>query len=578
MRLFLLLLFSSTCYTGFSQVSFENQAQALGAGVAYGHVMLGAGISFYDYDGDGLDDITIASSDSNDYTFLKNNGTSFDNDLLPMTSSGNQSKQVMWVDYDNDGDADFYAASDQGLSRLHRNDGGGVFTDVTVACGFPSEVLDIWGAAWGDYDNDGNLDVFFSLREPTRTVPNFLYRNNGDGTFTDVTVSAGLETSGHLTFCASFFDYDKDGYQDIYMANDKFYTNNILYRNNGDGTFEDVSIASGADVYMSAMSTTIGDYNNDGWLDVYVTNDFPPEPGGVYGNALLENNGDGTFTNVATSTGTVFESLGWGAVFLDAENDGYTDLYVSGGRDGSNGFLPAAFYSNDGDNTFTIPNNIGFGDDTEESYANAIGDIDNDGYPEIIVLNNNGEEIFLWKNTTPTNNNWLKVKLQGVESNRMGIGSWIEIGTGDHVQYNYTVCGEGYLSQNSGVEFFGINDATVVDYVKVTWLSGTIDYLEDVAINQLLEIVEGDHPLSIEDQSETMFALYPNPAKNLLTIKQIAAIDAEVSIFDLSGKKVLATAISGTESQVKLNTLQSGIYVVEIVSEGGSHTQKLVIQ
>ncbi|MCP4801292.1 MAG: VCBS repeat-containing protein, partial [Bacteroidetes bacterium] len=173
------------------------------------------------------------------------------------------------------------------------------------------------------------------------------YRNNGDATFTDVSSSAGISNLNHLSLCASFFDFNNDGWQDIYIANDRFTTSNILYKNNGNGTFTDVSSSSGSGITMDAMSTTIGDYNSDGFLDIYITNTSS-------GNYFLENNGDETFTNIASSNGTLFQSISWGAVFLDADNDSDLDLYVSGMRDGTSGQLPSAFYQND-NGVFTIP-------------------------------------------------------------------------------------------------------------------------------------------------------------------------------------------------------------------------------
>jgi hypothetical protein len=184
-----------------AQALFEDQATALGADVAYGTINLGAGISFYDYNGDGLDDITLASSSTRDFTFLRNIGGSFVEDNLGIHSNGFQSRQVIWADFDNDGDADFFSASDQDLSRLYRNDGGS-FTDITASCGLPGITYDTFGASWGDYNNDGNLDLFLSIRDGGQTIPNILYRNNGDGTFTNVTVSSGLETASYFSFCA----------------------------------------------------------------------------------------------------------------------------------------------------------------------------------------------------------------------------------------------------------------------------------------------------------------------------------------------------------------------------------------
>ena len=158
------------------------------------------------------------------------------------------------------------------------------FTDITVSSGITTETMKSWGGAWGDYNNDGYLDLFLSNRDiVNRDYPNLLYKNNGDNTFTDVSNLVGISNVNHISFCASFFDFNNDGWQDIYIINDRYNTSNIMYKNNGNGTFTDVSAASGTNISIDAMSSAIGDYNNDGWLDIYVTNT-------TLGNYFLKNN------------------------------------------------------------------------------------------------------------------------------------------------------------------------------------------------------------------------------------------------------------------------------------------------
>jgi hypothetical protein len=562
---------------GFAQVMFENQAEALGAGIAFGYINLGAGISFYDYNGDGLDDITLAASDTRNYTFLKNVGGIFVQEDLGIDNGGFQSKQVIWVDYDNDGDNDFFSASDTTLSKLFRNDNG-TFTDVTLAAGFPGIVYKTFGASWGDYNNDGFLDVFLSIRDASQLIPNILYRNNGDGTFTNVTLSAGLEPESYFSFCAAFVDLDNDGDQDIFVANDRYFYRNLMYRNNGDGTFENISASSGTDFYMDAMSTTIGDYNMDGLLDIYVTNSgiTTPPQGNVIGNVLFRNNGDLTFTNVAAETGTKFDSFAWSAVFLDADNEGFPDLYVSGQLDGSMGNLPSAFYEHLGNDTYQIPSNIGFESDNRESYSNAIGDVDNDGLAEIVVMNN-FENIFLWKNLSTTDNNWIKIKLEGVISNRMGIGSFIEVSAGESSQIQYTLCGEGYLGQNSGYEFFGLNNATTIDYIEVRWLSGVVDHIVNVPVNQHITIKEGVGILNAEPTPVQLFTLAPNPAHDFVTLSFAQETMGALRLIDLNGKELGKWKVHGTQHQIDVQHMVNGIYLVELVSEGAVFRSKLVV-
>ena len=501
-------IFILSCLYSQAQVNFVESLASLGdETTTFGSsvsAIHGPGISFADFDNDGWDDITLPASENRSFQFLRNTGGQFEVLSLPIDDEGFRARQASWVDFDNDGDNDFFALGDTGKIWFYRNDGNNQFTDIRSSSGMASQSWKYWGFSWGDYNNDSFLDVLIFVRDPDQIQYNLLFRNEGDGTFTDVTIETGLTTQSRLTQAGAFFDYDRDGYQDIFFANDKEEIPNNLFRNNGDGTFSDVSIQSGMDLNMDGMSATIGDYNNDGWLDIYITNLYPsPNPSSIVGNAFMRNNKDGTFTNVAFQNGTRFDSFGWGAVFLDSEMDGDLDLYVSSHLDGSDGRIPAAYYDNDGSGLYEIPSDAGFSDDIRASYGNAIGDIENDGKPDIVVVNIDDQPLDIWHNQTTTTNNWLKVKLQGTQSNRMGIGSFIKVKAGDKAHFEYTLCGESYISQSSQTEFFGVGDETVIDYVQVTWLSGETDRIENVAVNQTITIVEGSFPAEpIIDEEE----------------------------------------------------------------------------
>lgn len=572
----LLLSFSCTifffCFQLNAQTYFENQATALGVDDYSGTIYLGGGISFCDFNNDGWDDITIGTQSGDPLKIYKNNGDgtfSLETSMVPNNNA--QQKQVIWVDFDNDGDKDLYVSSDVDGSRLYKNNGN-ILTDFTASSGLPIAAQDNFGASWGDYNNDGNLDVFLCNRGLSNPQPNYLYKNNGDGTFTNVSASAGIDTGSHLSFCSAFFDYNNDGWQDIYMANDKVNTTNILYKNNGDGTFTDVSEESGTNMAIDAMSVTISDFDRDGWFDIYVTNGIP-------GNYLLRNNGDGTFSNVAAGTGTMFESIAWGSVFLDANNNGDLDLYVSGSLDGGvPSLMSAAFYTNNGNGTFSIQPSSGFENDTSESYSNAIGDTDNDGFPEIIVSNSGGDDIFLWKNETTSSNNWLKVDLEGVASNKQGIGATIELRSEGVSQYRYTVCGEGYISQNSETEFIGIGSNTSIDYVKVTWLGGAQDIIYNVTPNQKISIQEGSSPLSTEEfQVKNEIQAYPNPTTGKIWVQTANNQTYQYLVFDSRGVQVKKGQIA-PQNHIDISTLSSGYYLLKIIGEKGIFNKKIMLK
>jgi len=552
----------------FGQLSFQDNATLLGVGYSYGSSYLGGGVSFCDFDNDGWDDLTFATTSGENIYFFKNNGNGTFNKVDIGINTSNHNKQVIWVDFDNDGDKDLFVTSVNGENKFFRSEGNLLFTDITATCGLFTNDLYTYGASFGDIDNDGDLDVFISNRDvTTANQHNYLYRND-NGIFVDISATSGITLGNQLSFCSAFFDYDNDGDQDIYVSNDKYAQINRLFQNDGFGNFTDVSVISGAGIAIDAMSTTIGDYNNDGWFDIYITNTSG-------GNFHLRNNGDGTFTNVASSVGTPFYSIGWGAVFLDADNDSDLDLYVSGMRDGTNGDLPSAFYENQGDNTYLIPTSIGFANDTRVSFSNAIGDFNNDGLPDIVVMNDTDNN-FLWENTTTNSNNWLKVKLQGVTSNRDGIGSKIEVFANGTSQYRYTLCGEGYLGQNSSTELIGVGSATTIDYIKITWPSGIVDQLNNILPNQILNIIESS-TLSSNEYEKNNFIVYPNPTSGIVNIKSTFKQDFTLSIFDAIGRKISSEKYSKTHNIVDVKSLSKGIYFFSFTTQKTEFTKKVVI-
>jgi len=553
-----------------AQISFTESSSVQNINVSHGTGAFVGGISFFDFNNDGWDDLTFASNDGDPIYFFQNNNGALSSTTLNLVDNLNDTRQINWVDIDNDGDNDLFVVSNNASNRLYLNDGNMNFTDITVSSGISTATMQSWGGSWGDYNNDGYLDLFLSNRDIANGLqPNLLYRNNGNNTFTDVSSSAGISSSNHLSFCSSFFDFNNDGWQDIYIANDRFTTSNILYKNNGNGTFTDVSASSGTNIIMDAMSTTIDDYNNDGYLDIYITNT-------ASGNYFLRNNGDETFTNIASTSGTTFNSIAWGAVFLDADNDTDLDLYVSGMRDGTNGQLPSAFYENSGSGNFTIPANAGFANDTAESYSNAIGDINNDGLPDISVLNKEPRDNFLWMNTNTDGNNWLKVILEGTTSNRMGIGSWIEISINGNKQYRYTLNGEGYTSQNSGAEIFGLGNSTTIDYVKITWLSGVEDILYNISSNQKLHIIEGSTLSASKDEKDNI-VLFPNPSNGKVKI-HTNLNSYKITLYNILGSRILNRDNLKNNTNLDLTYLESGIYFIKIISSGKELVKKLIIR
>lgn len=468
----------------FSQSSFLDVANSTNVPQINGLGSFGGGVSFVDFNNDGWDDITFCSQAGMPVRYYENNQGTYTEIYLNVPDDLSETKQVNWVDIDNDGDMDLFFTTHNAQSRLFENTGGFNFTDITISSGLNINGIEAWAASWADMNNDGLLDVFICVKDDFGTSYNGLFMNNGGNTFTESFATAIIEDINDISLCAALFDYNNDGWTDIYVSNDRPIYNNLLYRNNGDGTYTDVSAGSGSDISINAMSTTVGDYDNDGWMDIYITNTYE-------GNSFLRNNGNGTFTDLATANGTLFESIGWGATFLDADNDMHLDLYVSG-------MIPtflvdtlsSAFYQNDGTGNYTIPTNAGFDADTAASYSNARGDFNNDGYPDLAVSNDAPDKSFLLQNEGGSNN-WLKVKLEGTVSNRNGIGSWIKVYAGGVTQSRYTMCGEGYLGQSSLSNFFGLANETDIDSVEVNWPSGIDETYYNVPANGSITLIEG---------------------------------------------------------------------------------------
>ncbi len=482
-----------------------------------------------------------------------------------------------WFDYNNDGLLDLYVLSGRYIdgvtdhskpdgrdatNHLYRNNGDGTFTDVTQEAGVGGKGFAM-GVTVGDYDNDGYEDIYV-----TNWNSSILYHNNGDGTFTDVTEKAGVQNN-HWGIGAAFVDYDRDGKLDLFVGNylkfdpkvkKVFYSaeafagpldyegdSNHLFHNNGDGTFTDVSERAGiANPPGRAMGVTVGDFDGDGWPDLYAANDQME-------SYLYHNNHDGTFTNVAieqnvaygtngdtpSAMGPIFadydnddaldlfvsdmryhrlfrnspkegffidttadagiarvagQYVGWGDSILDFDNDGWKDLFIVNG--GLHWLIPMedSLLRNNGNGTFTdISDEAGSYFRTKKVGRGAcFADYDNDGYIDafIVVLGGKGILLHAKPPAGSARNHWLTLKLTGTKSNRDGFGARIEAVAGDLRQMVENVPQAGYLSQNDPRPHFGLGSHTQVDRLTIHWPSGTVQTLENVKADQILQVTE----------------------------------------------------------------------------------------
>ena len=543
-----------------SQPFYVNESSNLGlVNSNYGTGQFGGGISFFDYNQDGWDDITISTEANQNIKIYENINGSYQAVNLSGVNVTCESKSVIWVDIDNDGDNDLFVTCYDDANQLLINDGNQNFTNVAPNSPFALPSHKTWGVSFADYNKDGYLDFLLCSRNISDSSEhNILIKNNADGTYADVTASAGISLTNHLSFTSAFFDYDNDGWQDIFIANDKSDIENQLYKNNQDGTFTEIAGLLNLDHTIDAMSTTIGDPNNDGFFDIYVTN--TPQ----HGNLFLQNNAGSNFTDISQSTNTEVNSACWGSIFIDAENNGLLDIYVASEFTDNNTPPSYAFFKNfDNGNYASITNAMV--NDNFRSFAVSQGDVNNDGYPDLMVLNFEPDNSSLWMNQNANlDNNWLTVNLQGTTSNKMGIGAKLKLKTPNKTQYNYTLCGEGYIAQNSGKEFFGIGDENYIDFLKITWPSGIVDSIPNVTPNQHITVEEGNGILSTQNfDLNNQLTITPNPADQLIYLKADQPIQ-EINIYDINGKKIKRKMFKNQSStELNINDLKSGIYFIK---------------
>lgn len=607
LSVFLFIGISSNSQAQFQERAFDMDVDHINANAS----LIAGGCAIFDANNDGWLDFYVVGGTNNDGFYI-NQQVDFqkkiaylgveDIDYYDIQTTG-----VAAGDINNDGWEDLIVTT---MKRepiiLMLNNMNNTFDVI------PPEVSGITDSSWsssasfGDYNKDGWLDIAVACYVDTPKIEldpitgetvfkhigfkNKLYFNNGDGTFEDVGELYGMNKKG-TSLAITFTDYDNDNDVDLYMVNDfgEYVEPNEMFQNQYPvENFENVSVSSGTDIGLYGMGVAIGDYDNDLDLDYYVTN--------LGKNELLQNNGDGTFT-ISTDFAGVQDSsnldgmaVGWGTGFIDYDNDGWLDLYIS------NGFIPAAghiensidnpnaFYENNKDGTFTNTTREMGVIENAKGRGSAYGDLNNDGLLDFIIVPvekpgledpNARSEVAMFYNITSNTNNWVQFKLVGVKSNKNGFGSHVYLYDSEgNVQMREVDGGSSHGSSNSSIVHFGIGNATSVDSIKIIWTNGIEQTVEDITINQLNVIEENeevDVVNNVIDLSQLQWSVYPNPAKREINIvvnsnfSQVSTL--KFKIVAVNGQLMLEEKLSVENSKIDISNWHAGNYLIHIFSD-----------
>ncbi|MCP5108928.1 MAG: CRTAC1 family protein [bacterium] len=484
----------------------------------------GAGTAFFDYDGDGDLDIYLVNAcylkeinhprgrkmaGKLKNVLYRNNGNGTFTDVTARAGVGDAGYGMGCVsaDYDNDGDADLFVTN-YGANVLFRNNGDGTFSDVTKKAGVSGSHWST-GCTFLDYDRDGHLDLYvgnYLLFDPDykhyfaaeafpgplayRGRPDIFYRNRGDGTFEDITAKTGMLNAKGRAMGVASGDLDDNGFMDIFVANDGM--ENFFYKNNGNGTFTDIALVSGTGFGQngeatSAMGPEFGDFDLDGLMDILV-------PDMAY-SCLYRNTGKGGFVEMSAQAGVAVscgQYTSWSGNFFDYDCDGYLDIFISNGD--SHHLEPEEdlLFRNINGKRFRDVS-AAMGKDFQDKFVgrgSAVGDFDNDGDLDVLVLNLNARPRLL-RNDGGNRGHWLMIHLEGRRSNRDGIGSRVRLTSGGITQTRHLVSSSGYLSQSDFRLHFGLGKNKKVETIEIRWPTGKIQVVKNISANQVLKITEG---------------------------------------------------------------------------------------
>lgn len=631
-----LALFFLKMDLSFAQGYFKNVTEY--SNVKHAHVapnLMGGGIAIIDFDNDGFEDIYLTGGVYEDHLF-KNNGNKTFTDVTDLSGIFDATRTVHTMgaisgDINSDGYEDLFIPTESGERNiLFLNNHGESFENIALDAGLGSKSWSM-GAAFGDYNLDGNLDLYVInyIKRPSAILdennevigfdhdcyPNQFYINNGDNTFKEVAEELNIANKG-CGLAVAFTDANGDGLPDIYIANDfgEWLQPNTYFQNNHPNSgFLDRSRESNLDVQLYGMGIGVGDTNNDGLLDYYVTN--------LGKNAMMQQNQAGSFDNVTDQNGLAnamtfnHNSTGWGTEIFDYDHDGYEDLFVSNGYIGAAQFLnttqndPNKLFKNNGDGSFSDVSELEGLDDYSIGRGVVTFDYDNDGDLDLVVssiysVRQSEDGVQILENIKGNNKNWLKVKLKAQDTNPNGIGARVICYFDDKIWIDEISGGSSHASKRSNFAHFGLGSISVLDSLVVVWPGGNRSIYTGVQTNQFILIGENsdlvevigctdvDDPnynpdatyntgcllkpsvTSFEDNNIRPYKVYPNPARGKLVVRTRKDNWLKLQIRDLNGHEIFQQR-AWSLLEVDISAVDSGIYFLII---NDSYNQKLIIK
>ncbi len=536
----------------FAQQTFVNVAPQLGIG---GQTGLGHAIGWGDIDGDDDPDLGFSNQEGDGFWFYKNNITGFDNITTSAGLGGLGGNKIIIAEVTGDEYNDLLLRTRSATQYLFESNGDGTFNNITATAGIANAA--VYNIA--DFDNDGLTDLLDIAGS------NIAIRyNNGDKTFSSAQVVAPLPDFMGI----AVLDYNNDRLPDIYYTT--YGDNpNALLKNNGDGTFTDVTTQAGVSYPYAAHGIDVGDYNNDGFVDIYL---------GSYSSAsckLFQNNGDGTFSDVTTQSGTSGQNDTRTVTFVDYNNDGLPDIFSS----------HHDFYSysntmlkNNGDGTFTdVAPSLGIsGEWIGDYFGVGWADYDLDGSMDLFAAGHI-DKYNLYKNTNCPGN-YLEVDLKGVWSNPNGIGAKSEVWVNGQKISRFMLPDGGQHDGSMLRLHFGLDTTTVVDSLITYWPSGVVNKFYNIAANQLITIHE-DEQTTVADSKAVVLKIYPNPAGDFINISMISPVNSNtrVAIYTVDGKMIKTSTNFSEVSKLFVGNIPNGVCVVRITSGNLLATRKIVI-